>query len=258
MRTAALPGIALAGLAAFGAAAGPVELAEARPAEALERWLYNPRERAATGVEALRAGRGRAALEALDTAVRLAPDDPRTLYDAGSARLVVEEQTEHAVELLEKASASAPPELAPQAFYNLGNARLTADDARGAVEAYRQALRLAPDLRPAKHNLELALRRLERRDPGARPPREEPEDEQGSAGDGSARADEGRGGAGPTPPGGAGGSETLPSHFETQADMTPTQAAALLEAIDDLERRQRRVEARERTGRELRGEEKDW
>lgn len=258
MRTAALPGLALAGLAAFGAAAGPVELVEARPGEALERWLYNPRERTATGVEALRAGRGREALATLDTAVRLAPDDPRTLYDAGSARLVLEEQTERAVELLEKASGSAPPEMAPHAFYNLGNARLSADDARGAVEAYRKALRLDPDLRPAKHNLEIALRRLERRDPDARSPREEPEDEQGSTDTGGEGTDETRGGTGPTPPRGAGRSETLPPHFEAQADMTPTQATALLEAIDDLERRQRRVEARERAGEKRRGEEKDW
>lgn len=270
MRTAALPAFALAGLAAFGAAAGPPELVEGHPPEALERFLYNPRERTATGIEALRAGRGRNALAALDTAVRLAPDDPRTLYDAGSARLVMEEQTEHGLELLEQAAVSAPPDLAPDAFYNLGNARLSADDPRGAVEAYRRALRLAPDLRSAKHNLELALRRLERQEPDAPPPREQrgdqPEDEERSSGSGGANGDEDgdgeedeeRGGPGPAPPTGAGLSGTLPSHFDAQPDMTSTQAAALLEAIDDLERRQRRVEARERTGEKRPTEEKDW
>ena len=264
MRTTALPALALAGLAAFGAAAGPLELVGGPPPEALERFLYNPRERTATGVEALRDGRGRDALAALDAAVRLAPDDPRTLYDAGSARLVMEEQTEHGLELLEKAAASAPPDLAPDAFYNLGNARLSADDARGAVEAYRQALRLAPDLRSAKHNLELALRRLERQEPDAPPPREQrgdqPEDEERSSGSGGANGDEGeeRADPGPAPPTGAGLSGTLPPHFDAQPDMNSTQAAALLEAIDDLERRQRRVEARERTGEKRPTEEKDW
>lgn len=263
MRTTALPGLALAGLAAFGAAAGPLELVEADPPEALERWLYNPRERTATGVEALRAGRGRDALAALDAAARLAPDDPRTLYGAGSARLLMEQQTEHAIELLSEAAASAPPDLAPHAFYNLGNARLSADDAEGAVEAYREALRRAPNLRPAKHNLELALRRLERQEPGARPPREQPDgeerhEEERSGGREDGDTDDGRSGANPPPPAGTDLPGTLPSHFDAQADMTATQAAALLEAIDDLERRRRRAEARERGGEKRRGEGKDW
>ncbi len=54
------------------------------------------------------------------------------------------------------------PTLAPAAWYNLGNARLGGADARGAIDAYREALLRRPDFAAAKHNLELALRELER------------------------------------------------------------------------------------------------
>ncbi|MGD2115820.1 MAG: tetratricopeptide repeat protein [Acidobacteriota bacterium] len=241
-------------ISSIGAAGPP---GDARPAGA-ERWLYNPRERAARGLEELRAGRSGAAIEAFDTAARLAPEDPSALYDAATARLLLERQPGHAAELLERAAEAAPPRLAPHALYNLGNARLAAEDPAGAADAYRRALRRAPDLRPAKHNLELALRRLEREQAAARPPRETPEDEERSAQSDGVEGGENRGGENRAGSG-TGAAGTLPQHFEGQSDMTAAQAAALLAAIDDLERRQRRQQAAEVTAPLRRGKgEKDW
>ena len=45
--------------------------------------------------------------------------------------------------------------------YNLGNAAFTQGDAAAAAEYYRQAIRIDPNQADARHNLELALRKLE-------------------------------------------------------------------------------------------------
>jgi Ca-activated chloride channel family protein len=48
-----------------------------------------------------------------------------------------------------------------RAAYNLGNAAFKQGDAASAAEYYRQAIRIDPDQEHARHNLELALRKLE-------------------------------------------------------------------------------------------------
>jgi hypothetical protein len=150
---------------------------------------------------------------------------------------------------------------------------LGAGDPAGAVEALSQSLRLAPDQADAKHNLELALRELERRRGGRQPsppddsreppPDERPDERQGERP--GPRPDEGQPGGDepeesqpgpernepqgqgepqaqgePRPQGaGEGGPEALP-RFRELPDMTAEQAAALLEAVENLERQQRR------------------
>jgi|GEM_PF-779165 len=298
---------------ALAAPGGRPDRADPEPATGLEHWLYNPRERASTGLEALEEGRAEDAVRAFDTAADLAresaPEEPWALFDAGSARLVTEGDAERAIGLLERAAETAPPRLAPDALYNLGNARLAAGDASGALDAYRQALRLAPDLQPAKRNLEIAWKRLQdesarnqppdqqqggqqddqrddRQDEGEQQPRagdeqepdeapetetdteqgsgdqqaqETPGDDQGQtegsaqdgddAGDSTFDQERGAGHGAPAP---------LP-RFQEQPDMTAAQAAALLAAIDHLERSQRHLEAARQA--RLNGErtkEKDW
>src|SRR6185295_4462349 len=54
---------------------------------AVERWLYNPRERIGQANGRIEAGKPAEALPPLETALRLAPDDPRVQFDAGTARL---------------------------------------------------------------------------------------------------------------------------------------------------------------------------
>lgn len=274
----------------------------------LDRWRYNPRERAAAGLDALEEGRTDAALRAFDAAADLArettAEEPWALYDAGAARLLTEREAQRAVGLLERATETAPPELAPDALYNLGNARLAAGDPAGALDAYRRALRLAPDLPSAKRNLEIARKRVE--DASSRPetpPAEPPRNDQETDGDDAGRPERERPpeerdgedpqdpqdpqaprdlqepGGGPRPSDetspeasgrsgkpdradseeeGRGAPRPLP-RFHEQPDLTPFQAAALLEAIDHLERSRRRQEAAERALlNSERAKEKDW
>jgi Ca-activated chloride channel family protein len=272
----------------------------------VERQLYNPRERVDEAIAASEQGQdqdqdqdqdqqgqgqnparrrdaARAAVEAAETALRLAPDDPRVQYDAGTARLLAGEGR-GAAKLLESAAKSAQgsrrsdTELTAAAHYNLGNARLAAGDAAGAVEAFKQALRSEPGGADAKFNLELALRQRDRERLRMRSPREgqkgdrgggEEESEQpGQDRQGEDRRDgqggpqEGRGRP-PEPRPGAPGAQGTPSpgqgtlSFRDQPDMSAAEAAALLRSVENLERQQRRAQAA-RQARVKAAEEKDW
>lgn len=121
--------------------------------------LYNPAERAEKGRQALGASAPEAAAEALDTALRLDPQNEPARYNAGTAHLLA--ASEKAAPLLEAAARSEDKTLAAKAYYNLGNARLAAEDLPAAVEAYKNSLRRDPTSADAKFNLELALRRLQ-------------------------------------------------------------------------------------------------
>lgn len=245
-----------------------------------ERWLYNPRERTERVIEALEQGDPDAAVGPADTAVRIDEDDPRVRFNAGTAHLAAGNER-RAVELLERAAKEADPALSPTAHYNLGNARLAAGDAAGAVAAYKQALRANPADANAKFNLELALREREKRPNPMRAPREgsrgqrrgenDPSN-QGGAGSSSDQSDhksdssnpgtsersgEGQrqGQAGP-PSQPQGGRQPLPN-YQDQPDMSAREAAALLAAVENLERQQRRAEAARRA-RERSSRGKDW
>lgn len=278
-----------------------------------EHWLHNPRERTGHALEAYRAERPEEAVPYAHQARELAPAEPLTRFNAGTLELAagLHEQAvaslEEAVRALEAeveeaeegpAAASPdvataapatprpaprrPPEsrfrrasLAAQAFYNLGNARHGGGDLQGAVRAYEDALRLAPDHEDAKFNLELTLRELERRrsrqsspqapqegkgdgegeqprspeQQGSRdsPPQQDPEGREEERE--QARPEEGEGEPRPAEP--------ELERFEDQPDMSAREAAAILEAVENLERQQRQEEAAARARRRRRGE-KDW
>ena len=271
--------------------AGPLDLL--RPPAWLDRWLYNPRERTERGIEDHRAGRHDEAADHFDRALRLgggeaddaeaAPPDPRLLYNAGTGHLEAGGER-RAVELLERAAAAEeiPRALGSDVHYNLGNAKLAAGDPGGAVAAFEEALRRAPDDEAAKHNLEVALRRLEEQKRLSMPPAGD--GAQGDESGGESTSDSGgsdRQGQEPRPdqappdpqagqpPRDSGQQQGTPDQggerqgerplprFEDQPDMTAEQAAALLEAVENLERRQRQEQAAERA-RRVSPEGKDW
>ena len=171
--------------------------------------------------------------------------------------------------LLEKAAKSASPGMAPAAHYNLGNARLAAGDAAGAVEAYKQVLRTEPGNLNAKYNLELALREEQKQKMGrkGRPP--------GSRGNRSQNEDpsnrQGKGKPDPKPavrsratattagqrPGRRPSRTTALQQFRNQPEMSAREAASVLSAVENLERQQRRDQAARRA-RQRPAKGKDW
>ncbi len=222
-----------------------------------ERLAFNPHERTRRGLAERERERPAEAAAALESALRLAPVDPLARFNAGTARL--EAGIEGAAELLERAAEDAPAELAPAVHFNLGNARVAGRDLQGALEAYREALRRQPDHAAAKHNLELALRELERQQQQEQQQQEQQQQEQQQerpAPDqpqGSPGADEPQ--ESPSEGGEAEGGEPRPDapsgqrprpQFQEQPDMTAEQAAAILQSVENLERQQRRDQASER------------
>jgi tetratricopeptide (TPR) repeat protein len=342
-----LAAIAVATGAGAAQAPAPPPLAAPEPARA-NPLLWNARERTAAGLARLDAGDLPGAAEALDTAWQLEPDHPQAAFNAGTGRLLAgRPDALPALEAAARAVAEAGERgedlagLAPDAFYNLGNARLAAGDAAGAVEAYAETLRRAPRREDAKRNLELALRALEQQrqqqqqspsssegDPDARNEREGGSAPRAGRGEGDPNEDEkaseegededrtggepreegasdpkpgDRGGgspngtgasssptdapptppsteslspssssstgepsssaerppaSGPAAPGGSRRRERLPG-FVDQEEMTADEAAALLDAVEDLERQQRRQRALVRARRRAEVE-KDW
>jgi Ca-activated chloride channel family protein len=208
---------------------------------------------------------------------------PLAHFNSGTAHLAAGDKRK-AVEHLQEAAKEAGPELSAAAHYNLGNARLAAGDNGAAVEAYKQALRAEPANADAKFNLELALRgqqqdRLRARSPregskgdrsgGPQPSargagRDDRADTQPRRGDASDPGRSPRAGQGqaPGPPQGPPGhasrqpGQPLPG-YQDQPEMSAREAAAVLAAVDNLERQQRRnVAARLARQRATRGE--DW
>jgi hypothetical protein len=281
----------------------------------VERWLYNPRERTSAAIQDIARGDGRAGVAAADSALRLAPDAPLARYNAGTARLAAGRRAagapagaagagaaakpvddpglaREAAPLLAEAVKTAGPELAGDASYNLGNARLAAGDFAGAAEAYKQALRVAPESGDAKFNLELALREEQRQpqnprqalgprggggrprvgdqrqtagqggsgeqgatpQPGRQPEQRAPSPQQGQRQGQTGMAQPSQGQKGQPSP--LSGRQPL-AGYQDQPEMSANEAAAVLEAVENLERQHRRqLVAQQARRRAANGE--DW
>ena len=210
----------------------------------IDRWLDNPSAVTADGLDALAAGDLDGASDLFDRARRMAPRRPETLFNAGTAHLL-RNDARRAAPLLERASTLTDGELHLAALYNLGLAELAAGDPVAAAESFRRVLRRRPECQEAKINLELALRRSQTAHSGFGMPRATPEAARSGRGETSSTRgpdDPGSGEGGDAVDPGEGPARSPLAGFEDQPEMTAAEAAALLEAIDDLERQRRREE----------------
>ena len=101
-----------------------------------------------------------AALEAYQAAAKDRPEDPISRYNLGAV-LYQKKQFEKAADEFRRSLDAVDPIHQVQGYYNLGNAQVQLNDIEGAIRSYKSALRLNPRDLDAKHNLELALERLE-------------------------------------------------------------------------------------------------
>jgi tetratricopeptide (TPR) repeat protein len=216
------------------------------------------------------------------------PGNGRTAPRPGDERALAQA----AEPLLEEAVRGAGADLAVAASYNLGNARLAAGDYAGAIEAYKQTLRAAPSAGDAKFNLELALRAQQRQPPnpprgvgprggGGRPRPGERGQTAGEGGSGGGGANQqpgrqpdqhapapaqdrsqGQSGQAQTAQGLHGQPSPLAGRqplagYQDQPEMSASEAAAVLEAVQNLERQQRR-QAAARLARQRAANGEDW
>ena len=103
-----------------------------------------------------------AALEAYQSAAADRPEDAISRYNLGTA-LYQKKQFEKASDEFRRSLDTADPVHQAHGYYNLGNAQVQLNDIEGAIRSYKSALRLNPADLDAKHNLELALEKLEQR-----------------------------------------------------------------------------------------------
>ena len=103
------------------------------------------------------------AAETYSRALKLRPDDPTLQHNRGAA-LYKAGQLQASEQAFSAAMADAPQQLQQDLHYNIGNARYRLANFKGAIEQYKQALRLKPDDGEAKYNLELAQRKLKEQD----------------------------------------------------------------------------------------------
>ena len=106
-----------------------------------------------------------------------APDRPEPYYNAANA-YNRQGEVAGAQAQTQQALKTAEDELAAQSWYNLGNAYFDAQQWQAAIEAYKEALRITPDDQDAKHNLELALQKLQDQQQQAQNQQQEDQDQQ--------------------------------------------------------------------------------
>ena len=101
-----------------------------------------------------------AALEAYQSAAEDRPENTISRYNLGTA-LYQKKQFEKAADEFRRSLDAADSVHRAQGYYNLGNVQIQLNDIEGAIRSYKSALRLNPADLDAKHNLELALEKLQ-------------------------------------------------------------------------------------------------
>ncbi|MHB1170240.1 MAG: VWA domain-containing protein [Longimicrobiales bacterium] len=191
-----------------------------------------------------REGRYQEAVAAYEAAIADGESTPELHYNLGTALLALRRYAE-AERHLELALRDVDPALRRNAYYNLGNRYLEAARAGGdpqaqaaqyeaAIEAYRHALRLAPDDVDAKWNLEMAQRERDEQQPEPQPQEQDQQEQDDQNREDEQQAREQEGQADPSQ-GQAGQGQQSGSRFEQQP-MTREQAEQILSAVEQDER----------------------
>jgi tetratricopeptide (TPR) repeat protein len=123
--------------------------------------LLRPRRLTSEGRRQYELGNHPGALQSFQSAAALRPADAAAQFNLADA-LYKNGKLEEAEQAYRGLGADARSPLAAPARFNLGNTLYQKQDYPGAVAAYRDALRLAPQDADIRHNLELALRAVQK------------------------------------------------------------------------------------------------
>ena len=187
--TAALLGLASPARAQDPAAPAPEPLspgaespgappaAEAERGGALDEILLRPRRLTEKGKREYESGNHPDALAAFEDAARTRPEDPAVRFNMADG-LYKNGRYDEAATLFRSLGTDAMAPFAPQARYNLGNSLYQKQDYKGAIKAYRDALRLAPNDEDTRRNVELALRQLKEQEEQQKKQQDQQKDQQ--------------------------------------------------------------------------------
>jgi tetratricopeptide (TPR) repeat protein len=129
----------------------------------VDELLLRPSRLTAEGRKQYAGGNHPQALSAFERAARARPQDPRGRFNLGDG-LYKNGKFDEAATLFRSLGENPASPLAQPSRFNLGNALFQKKDYRGAIQGYRDALRLAPGDLDARRNLELALRALKQQE----------------------------------------------------------------------------------------------
>jgi Ca-activated chloride channel family protein len=169
-RAAGVAALLLAALAQPASAQTPAPPTQAAPAPAavrdearrgtlLDEMLLRPRRATQKGRDEYARGSHPQALQAFEDAAAARPEDPAVRFNVADG-LYKNGRYDEAGALFKALGADAASPLAGPSRYNLGNSLFQKQDYKGAVQAYRDALRALPGDADTRRNLELALRKL--------------------------------------------------------------------------------------------------
>ena len=150
------PPAAPAGTAPPPAAAEPAR----RTGRVLDEVLLRPRRATEEGRGEYTRGNHPQALSAFERAAEARPQDPAVRFNVADG-LYKNGKYEEAAALFRALGADPASPVAAASRYNLGNSLFQKKDYRGALQAYRDALRVAPGDEDTRRNLEMALRALQ-------------------------------------------------------------------------------------------------
>jgi len=125
----------------------------------LDEVLLRPRRATEEGRAEFARGSHPQALSAFERAAAARPQDPAARFNLADG-LYKNGKYDEAAALFKALGADPASPVAAASRYNLGNRFYQKQDFRGAVQAYRDALRVAPRDEDTRKNLELALRAL--------------------------------------------------------------------------------------------------
>jgi len=142
-------------------AGAPTEAA--RRGTLADELLLRPRRATEEGRAEYAKGAHPQALAAFERAAAARPGDPVARFNVADG-LYKNGRYDEAATLFKALGADAGAPLAGSARYNLGNSLFQKQDYKGAITAYREALRTMPGDADTRRNLELALRKQKERE----------------------------------------------------------------------------------------------
>lgn len=138
----------------------PAPAAEAQRRGTLaDELLLRPRRATEAGRADYAKGSHPQALQAFERAAAARPQDPAVRFNVADG-LYKNGRYDEAATLFKSLGDDAQSSLAGASRYNLGNSLFQKQDYKGAVQAYRDALRAMPGDADTRRNLELSLRKL--------------------------------------------------------------------------------------------------
>ncbi len=134
-----------------------------RPGRVLDEVLLRPRRDTEKGRGEYARGNHPQALSAFERAAEARPEDPAVRFNVADG-LYKNGKYDEAAALFRALGENPSSPVAGASRYNLGNSLFQKKDYRGSIQAYRDALRVAPGDEDTRRNLEMALRALQQQE----------------------------------------------------------------------------------------------